>query len=251
MMSVLSTHGLSVRYGGVKALTNVDIAVGAGQVVGLIGPNGAGKTTFVDAVTGFARRSGDVRLAGRSLNGIAPHKLPALGLSRTWQGGELFEDLSVRENLQVADSRRSLWQQVSRALQSNAGQARAEETLALLGISSLAEARPQDLSQGHRKLVGVARALMVRPQIICLDEPAGGLDSAESAALGSAIKSIADGGTACLLIDHDMNLVLSISDRVVVLDFGEVIASGSAEEVRGDRRVVEAYLGSAAAEVTQ
>lgn len=251
MMSVLSTHALSVRYGGVKALTNVDIAVEAGQVVGLIGPNGAGKTTFVDAVTGFARSSGDVRLGGKSIHGIAPHKLPALGLSRTWQGGDLFEDLSVRENLQVADSQRSSWQQVSRALRRNAGRARAEETLALLGISRLAEARPQDLSQGHRKLVGVARALMVRPQIICLDEPAGGLDSAESAALGSVIKSIAAGGTSCLLIDHDMNLVLSISDQVVVLDFGEVIASGDAEQVRHDRRVIEAYLGSAAAEVTQ
>jgi branched-chain amino acid transport system ATP-binding protein len=249
MMAILSTHGLSVRYGGVAALTDVDISVDAGQVVGLIGPNGAGKTTFVDAVTGFARSSGDVRLAGQSIRGVAPHKLAPLGLSRTWQGGELFEDLSVRENLQVADSRRSRRQHVTRALMRNAGREHAEETLALLGISSLADAQPEDLSQGHRKLVGVARAVMGRPQVICLDEPAGGLDSAESEALGSVIKGIAERGMACLLIDHDMNLVLSISDQVVVLDFGEVIASGSADEVRRDRRVVEAYLGSAATEV--
>lgn len=250
MMPLLTTHGLSVTYGGVKALTNVDIEVGAGQIVGLIGPNGAGKTTFVDAVTGFAKSSGEVKLAGRAINGLAPHRLPHLGLTRTWQAGDLFEDLSVRENLQVADSERRWWQHVSVAFRRTAGAARADETLALLGIGELADARPEDLSQGHRKLVGVARALMVRPQVICLDEPGGGLNSAESAELGSAIQRIADEGTACLLIDHDMNLVLSISDHVVVLDFGQVIAAGSPDAVRTDRRVIEAYLGSAAAEVT-
>ena len=252
MTAVLRASEVSVRFGGVLALAGIDLEVGEGELVGLIGPNGAGKTTFVDAATGFVPYRGRVELDGRDLGGLPPHARARLGLARTWQSTELFDDLSIQENLSVA-SRRPSFREVVRELvsTSDASTAAVDDALALVDLGGAAELMPSDLSQGQRKLVGVARAVAMQPKLLCLDEPAAGLDTSESGELGRRLRELADRGSSMLLIDHDMGLVLSICDRIFVLEFGKLIAAGSPDEVRRDPRVVSAYLGSAAAEVTE
>jgi branched-chain amino acid transport system permease protein len=231
--AVLGVTGLSVSFGGVHALRDVTLEVREGELVGLIGPNGAGKTTLVDAISGFVSYAGRAELSGADLRGLPPYERARRGLGRTWQSTELFDDLDVRENLTVA---------------AGAGDpGTAEQTLALVGMDWAAAAMPGQLSMGQRKLVGVARALAARPRLLCLDEPAAGLDTRESAELGGCLRGLADQGQSMLLIEHDMGLVLSICDRVVVLEFGRVIADGPPEAVRADPAVIAAYLGESAA----
>ena len=252
MTAALAATQLSVRFGGVHALSGVDLAVAKGELVGLIGPNGAGKTTLVDAVTGFVDYTGQVELDGRNLAGLRAHARAALGLSRTWQSSELFDDLTVRENLAVAARRPSLWE-TAKELVTDTPPTNAEavdEALELVELGWAADLMPSDLSQGQRKLVGIARAVAMGPRLLCLDEPAAGLDTGESEELGRRLRGLADGGLSTLLIDHDMGLVLGICHRIVVLEFGKVIAAGPPEAVRRDPKVVTAYLGSAAREVT-
>jgi branched-chain amino acid transport system permease protein len=223
---VLSVRGLSVAFGGVHALEGVDLEVRESELVGLIGPNGAGKTTLIDAVTGFVPCTGQVKLDGQDIGRMAAHERARLGLARTWQNTDLFDDLEVGENIAVAGG--------------------APEALELVDLGWAAPAMPDQLSEGARKLVGVARALGGHPRLLCLDEPAAGLDARESEELGRSLRELADRGQSTLLIDHDMGLVLSICDRVVVLEFGRVIADGPPEAVRQNERVIAAYLGSGA-----
>jgi branched-chain amino acid transport system ATP-binding protein len=253
MSPVLDVARLSVRFGGVHALSEVDLQVEDGQLIGLIGPNGAGKTTLVDAVTGFVGYSGRAGLDGRDLAGLPPHVRAGLGLARTWQSSELFDDLSVAENLAVASRRPSPWEAIRELVRNQpaADRGAIDEALELVELGWAADLMPGDLSQGQRKLVGIARAVAMQPRVLCLDEPAAGLDTGESEELGRRLRGLVDAGSSMLLIDHDMGLVLSICDVIVVLEFGKVIATGPPDVVRRDPRVVTAYLGSAAAELTQ
>jgi len=251
MTDVLRVEQLTVSYGGVRALVDVNLAVAEGQLVGLIGPNGAGKTTLIDAVGGFVACSGRVVLGGEDVTRLAPHTRARRGLARTWQGAELFDDLSVRENLAVAGGR-SGWRTTLREVLSggvSSGDA-VECTLAELGLERLADRGADELTQGQRKLVGVGRALAGEPRVVCLDEPAAGLDTLESRELGARLRTLVDRGVAMLLVDHDMGLVLSVCDQVVVLDFGRVIAAGAPDEIRRNHTVIEAYLGRAAEQVS-
>jgi branched-chain amino acid transport system ATP-binding protein len=248
---VLEARALSVSFGGVRALVDVDLRIEPGQLVGMIGPNGAGKTTFIDAISGFVGYRGNVLLDSRDLAGKPAHERARLGLARTWQSIELFDDLTVRENVAVASRRLSPWTAVKELVSSGeAGLAEVDDALRMFELEGLSEAMPTEVSQAHRKLVGVARALAASPRLLCLDEPAAGLDTLESEALGRHLREIVDRGTTMMLVDHDMGLVLSISDYVVVLEFGEVIARGKPEAVRSDPKVISAYLGSAGAEVS-
>jgi branched-chain amino acid transport system ATP-binding protein len=228
MTSVFRARGVSVSFGGVRAVAGVDLEIEEGELVGLIGPNGAGKTTFIDAVTGFVRYQGTVELGGTRLDGLPPHIRAQRGLARTWQTVELFDDLSVRENLTVA---------------AKGGGASVDSELELLDLADVADSMPWELAQAARKRAGIGRALVARPRLLCLDEPGAGLDVRQSRELGALMAGIANSGTAVLLVDHDMGLVLSACDRIVVLESGAVIAQGTADEIRGDERVISAYLG--------
>ena len=237
-----------MSFGGVHAVVDVDLEVGAGQLVGLIGPNGAGKTTFIDAISGFVRSRGRVELDGDDLTALPPHARARRGLARTWQSIELFDDLTVGENLLVAAHRPSVQRTLREAMSPpRRDSSEIDPVLELLGLQAIVDELPSELSQGQRKLVGIGRALAARPRVVCLDEPAAGLDTHESEELGRRLRGLVDAGQAMLLVDHDMGLVLGICDEVVVLEFGKVIARGAADAVRRDPRVITAYLGSAAA----
>src|SRR3954454_11474376 len=250
-MALLATHSLQVRFGGLTAVDRVDMRVDAGRIVGLIGPNGAGKTTFIDALTGFVRPSaGEIHFAGRRIDGDPAHRRARSGLARTWQSLELFGDLTVRENLLVASEPRRWWTFLADAVRPDirgSGEV-VDAVLEELGLAALAERTPDDLSQGQRKLVGVARALAARPQLVCLDEPAAGLDTSESTDLGRRLRGIVDDGLGMLLVDHDMSLVLAVCDYVYVLEFGKLIAQGPPDRIRSDERVITAYLGERASD---
>ena len=243
----LRVDGLTVSYGGVLAVDGVSIAVDPGEVLGLIGPNGAGKTSLIDAITGFTPARGSVRIGDEALDGLPPHRRARAGLGRTFQSVELFDDLTVEENLRVAASDPRWWSPLVDAVRPRDRHA-ADVAWALdaVGLADAATAMPTELPTGRTRLVGVARALVRRPAVLLLDEPAAGLDTAESAALGHRIRAIAASGVAVLLVDHDMSLVLSACDRVAVLDFGALIATGPPAAVREDPRVIAAYLGTGA-----
>jgi ABC-type branched-subunit amino acid transport system ATPase component/branched-subunit amino acid ABC-type transport system permease component len=232
--AALQIDHLTVRYGGVVAVNDVSLRVGRGAVVGLIGPNGAGKTSVIDAVTGFAAASGSIDLGGRRIDRLAPHTRVRAGLARTFQSLELYDDLSVEENVSVAASGR-------RHVDRRAAVGRALDSV---GISALGDRPAGQLSQGERQLVSIARACAADPAVLLLDEPAAGLDSDESTWLGERIRTITSAGTAMLLVDHDVNLVLSVCDHVYVLDFGVVIAEGPPDTIRANRAVADAYLGT-------
>ena len=246
--ALLQINGLTVAFGGVHAIDGVDLEVEEGSFSGLIGPNGAGKTTMIDAVTGFVPPTkGTVRFAGQDVTGLAPSARAELGLVRTFQSLELFEDLTVADNLAVAAEHRPWWGVLADAVgRSSASDTAADVDWALeqVGLTDAADALPAELSHGRRRLVSVARALAARPRLMLLDEPAAGLDTAETDLLGRHLRALPDAGITILLIDHDMGLVLDVCTHIHVLDFGRIIASGPPGAVRTDPTVVAAYLGT-------
>ena len=244
--AVLETEGLTVRFGGVTAVDQVSLDCRPGELTGLIGPNGAGKTTFIDAVTGFlpGNTAGRVRFRGRDLTQMAPHRIAWAGLTRTWQSLELFDDISVRSNLDVASRRLTPRGAVSDYVLGSAAPESVSEVMELLELGDVADRQPTELSQGRRKLVGVGRALVAGAALVMLDEPAAGLDRAETVWLGDRLRSLVEAGYDMLLVDHDMSLVLRVCDRIHVLELGSLIATGTPAEIRDDPTVVAAYLGS-------
>jgi ABC-type branched-subunit amino acid transport system ATPase component len=240
--SLLSIRDISVRYGGVVAVSGVSFDVPEGRIVGLIGPNGAGKTTLMDAISGFAPSTGRVSLGDQSLETLSAHGRVRAGLGRTFQAIELYDDLSVSENVVVGLSAHG------GGVALRGARERLDETLDLLGLGNVRHRPAKELSQGQRQLVSIARALSGGPRLLLLDEPAGGLDTTESHWLGDRLRDIRDTGITILLVDHDMSLVLSLCDEIQVLNFGEVIAAGSPAQIRADRGVAAAYLGSTHAE---
>jgi ABC-type branched-subunit amino acid transport system ATPase component/ABC-type branched-subunit amino acid transport system permease subunit len=231
--ALLRVHGMTVRYGGVVAVDDLSFTVPEGGITGLIGPNGAGKTTTMDAICGFADCGGTIELSGRTLHGLMPHRRAALGLGRTFQGGMLYEDLTVEENVVVGQY-----------VAGDRGPGQVTAILSVLGVAALCGRRVSELSQGQRQLVAVARALAGQPRLLLLDEPAAGLDNSESMWLAERLRGVRDTGVTILLIDHDMSLVLGLCDEIHVLDFGALIASGPPDAIRGDQRVAAAYLGA-------
>jgi ABC-type branched-subunit amino acid transport system ATPase component/branched-subunit amino acid ABC-type transport system permease component len=231
--SLLTARQVRVAYGGVTAVADVSITLAEGSIAGIIGPNGAGKTTLIDALSGFTACTGHVDLGGTRLDGLSPHKRIRAGIGRTLQNIELYDDLTVEENVQ-AGLRHSR----------SGGADPLGPTFTLLGLTPLRRAMAGELSQGQRQLVSIARALAGRPRVLLLDEPAAGLDTNETAWLAGRLRDVRDTGIAILLIDHDMSLVLSLCDHIYVLDFGQLIASGPPAAIRTDPRVAAAYLGS-------
>ena len=248
--AVLATSGLSVRFGGLLAVNDVSLECRRGRLTGLIGPNGAGKTTFIDAVTGFLPNNsrGSVLLEGTEVFGRSPHQLSHDGLTRTWQTLELFDDITVRSNLDVASRRLSLGSALLDYFRPRKRAERVEEVLDLLNLGDIAERQPRELSQGQRKLVGVGRALVAESsRILLLDEPAAGLDKAETEWFGAQLRGLVDQGYTMLLVDHDMGLVLNVCDYIHMLVYGQLTASGMPEEMRNDPEVIAAYLGHSGA----
>ena len=232
------------------ALDAVSFDVAEGSIVGLIGPNGAGKTTLIDAVNGFTPSRGSVVLGSRTLDRLKPHQRIHAGLGRTFQAIEIFDDLSVDENVRLGlSATHHLHPDARDAVPAGPAASAAPDvvahTLTLLGLDDRTGRAAGELSQGERQLVSIARALVGRPRLLLLDEPAGGLDVTESEWLARRLRRIRDDGTTILLVDHDMSLVLNLCDTIHVLDLGVLIASGPPASIKADRAVAAAYLGSA------
>ena len=253
--SVLEVCDVSVRFGGLTALDAVSLTVEPRQVLGVIGPNGAGKTTLLNVLCGFIRPDeGQVLLDGRRYHDLRPHRLAGLGIARTLQGVGLFGSLSAVENVMIGANCRAtagFWSGLlglprsdrdERRLRQEAGQA-----LDRVGAGDVADARPGELPYGMRKRIALARALAARPKLLLLDEPASGLAEDELNELGALIRDLA-AETSLVIVEHHMDLMMSVCDSLVVLDFGKVISHGSAREIQADPAVTAAYLGAGGAE---
>jgi branched-chain amino acid transport system ATP-binding protein len=252
-VTTLRVSDLTVDYGGLRALDDVTISVGDGEVVGLIGPNGAGKTTLFDTALGIVRpSSGTIEMLGKNVTGWSVHRRTRLGVGRTFQRLELFGSLTVLENLVVAiESGERVGGLAGELLRRPASidarlraQGRATELLELVGLETELKTRAATLPMGHARLLELARALATRPRLLMLDEPSSGLNAEESAALADRLRDIREHhGVSLLVVEHDMDFVLPLSDRIYVLDFGRCIATGTPSEIRSDPVVRAAYLG--------
>jgi len=250
---LLEVRNLTMQFGGVTALSEVNLHVSEGEIAALIGPNGAGKTTVFNVVTGYYQPTqGDVLLENQSVLGLKPHKIARRGLARTFQNVRLFGDMTALENVMTAaDSKNkvglvgSMFGIGTSRTEESRSHAKSAELLNFMGISHRAGQLAKNLPYGDQRRLEIARALALEPKVLLLDEPAAGFNPQEKVELGELIKKIRDAGFAVLLIEHDMSLVMKISDRVSVLDFGQKIAEGTPKEIQNNQRVIDAYLGVA------
>ena len=250
-MSLLTVDSVTQRFGGLTALDNVSFDIEAGQVSAIIGPNGAGKTTLFNLISGFQRPlSGRICLEGRDITGQAPHRIAAKGLVRTFQLVQLFSDLSAQQNVEAGCHLRGsggVWAALTRSARARReleeAAATARELLAVVGLGERADMPAAALTYGQQRLLEVARAMAAGPRLLLLDEPAAGLNAAETEHLAAVIRAVIGRGITVLLIEHDMNLVMRVAQHIVVLDFGRMIAAGSPQAVQSDPAVLEAYLG--------
>src|SRR5947207_2261422 len=249
---LLLTRDLTIQFGGITALNSVDLAVKPGEIVGILGPNGAGKSTLFNVISGFLKpASGSVMLDNKDITRYMPYERVAAGLGRTFQQVKLFQNLTVFENLLVAQHRHlgasalaSMLRLPSWRRDEKQAHRRVEEILGMVNLRPWAEAFPTGLSYGTLRFLELASVLSLQPKVLLLDDPASGIQQKEVEALGPMLKRIRDDtGTSILLIEHDMSLLLSVSDWVYALDFGKVIAEGEPKAIVQEDKVLESYLG--------
>jgi len=250
-MSILTATDVGISFGGVKAVDGVSFSVSPGQILSIIGPNGAGKTTLFNVVSGvYTASRGSIHLAGEDVTGLSPHRLAARGLSRTFQNLQIFQRMTACENVMVGRHLRekcsllsALFRTPSVTRQNRETRAAALDLLAEVGLKDVADVPAGSLAYGACKRLEIARALAAEPRVLLLDEPAAGCNAVETEEIDHLIKQVAGRGVAVVLVEHDMKLVMKISDRILVLERGRPLAEGTPREVRDDPRVLEAYLG--------
>ena len=252
-MSSLRVQGLSKEFGGVHAVQDLTFEIGAGKVHSIIGPNGAGKTTLLNLLTGvYVPSSGTIALGERELQGLPTHAFAAAGIGRTFQNLQIFFNMSAVENVMTGRHLRERCGLLPAMLRLP-GRVRAEREcrehalhlLQFVGLASYAEANADAMPYGALKRLEIARALAGEPSLLLLDEPAAGLNPTESMEVAALIRKLSDAGTTIVLVEHNMRLVMGVSDHILVLDYGRKLAEGNADQIRNDPRVIEAYLGTA------
>ncbi|MBJ86698.1 MAG: ABC transporter ATP-binding protein [Acidimicrobiaceae bacterium] len=245
MNEILNLENISVNFGGHIAVNEVSLTIDPGTITGLIGPNGAGKTTLFNVISGLlAPSSGRVLFADRDITSLAPHKRARIGIGRTFQRLELFNSLTVIDNLRVSIETSNQWKTSREAMSGSSMNAKINKILDLTGLNSVRNAMASEIPTGQARLVELARALVLSPNLLLLDEPASGQNDEETERFGQLLRELCNSGISIFLVEHDMSLVMNTCDQVNVLDFGTVIAKGTPTEIQEHELVIEAYLGA-------